>query len=148
MNEIDIVNDDEEENQTLKPQKGDRKPSGDDPLSDWLLKMYYMLNSHGMIGIKVGICLAPIVAIFLFSIFVSNSTSNLIAFSAMVFSVFFILIAIWILCEILDKDQGTRAMQDVSDPIKEGSEGFFITQYGTIFKLALICSVLLFLVYL
>ena len=39
-------------------------------------------------------------------------------------------------------------MQDISDPIKEGSEGFFITQYGTIFKLALLCSFLLFLVYL
>lgn len=39
-------------------------------------------------------------------------------------------------------------MQDISDPIKEGSEGFFITQYGTIFKLALVSSGLLFLVYL
>jgi len=39
-------------------------------------------------------------------------------------------------------------MQDISDSIREGSEGFFITQYGTIFKLALVCSGLLFLVYL
>lgn len=39
-------------------------------------------------------------------------------------------------------------MQDVSDSIREGSEGFFITQYGTIFKLALVTSVVLFFVYL
>ena len=39
-------------------------------------------------------------------------------------------------------------MQDISDPIKEGSEGFFITQYGTIFKLALGTAVALFFVYL
>jgi len=44
MKEIDIVNDDDAENQTLHPQKGDKKPSGDDPISDWLLKIYYTLN--------------------------------------------------------------------------------------------------------
>jgi Na+/H+-translocating membrane pyrophosphatase len=31
------------------------------------------------------------------------------------------------LCWILDKDPGSRAMQDIGDPIKEGAEGFFIT---------------------
>lgn len=84
----------------------------------------------------------------LFALFVSNSTSNLIAFFAMVVSMVFVVISMWLLCWILDKDQGSRAMQDVSDPIKEGSEGFFITQYGTIFKLALGTSVVLFFVYL
>jgi len=148
MKEIDIVNDEDAESQTLHPQKGDKKPSGDDPLSDYLLKLYYSLNQQGKAGIKVAICVAPLLVIFAFSLFVSNSTSNLIAFSALVISFSFILFSIWLLCEILDKDQGTRAMQDISDPIKEGSEGFFITQYGTIFKLAAVCSVLLFLVYL
>lgn len=38
-------------------------------------------------------------------------------------------------------------MQEVADPIKEGSEGFFVTQYGTIFKLALACSIGLFFIY-
>src|SRR3569833_1754490 len=38
-------------------------------------------------------------------------------------------------------------MKDVSDPIREGSEGFFITQYGTIFKLAFACSIGLFALY-
>lgn len=54
----------------------------------------------------------------------------------------------WMLCWILAKDEGTSAMQEVSDPIKEGSEGFFITQYGTISKLAIVCSAVLFFVYL
>jgi inorganic pyrophosphatase len=39
-------------------------------------------------------------------------------------------------------------MQDISDPIKEGSEGFFIMQYGTIFKLAFFSAFLLFILYL
>jgi Na+/H+-translocating membrane pyrophosphatase len=69
----------------------------------------------------------PILLIFAFNIFVSNSTPNVIAFFALVTSVVFIGISMWILCWILDKDQGSRAMQEVSDPIKEGSEGFFIT---------------------
>jgi len=50
-----------------------------------------------------------------------------IAFFALVVSLVFIAISMWLLCWILDKDQGSRAMQDISDPIKEGSEGFFIT---------------------
>ena len=83
-----------------------------------------------------------------FALFISNSTSNLIAFFALVVSGVFVAISMWMLCWILDKDQGSRAMQDIGDPIKEGSEGFFITQYGTIFKLALATAVVLFFVYL
>ena len=85
------------------------------------------MNQRGMIGVKIALGITPFILIFLFTLFVSNSTSNVIAFSALVISVAFMFISIWILCEILDKDQGTREMQDVSDPIKEGSEGFFIT---------------------
>jgi Na+/H+-translocating membrane pyrophosphatase len=89
-----------------------------------------------------------VVALILFALFVSNSNSNLIAFFALVVSLVFMTISMWLLCWILDKDPGTRQMQEVSDPIKEGSEGFFITQYGTIFKLAVVTSIVLFFVYL
>lgn len=86
-----------------------------------------------MKGLVYGLCAAPFLAIFLFWLLISDSTSNIIAFTALVVSIVFMGISVWMLCWILDKDQGTRAMQDISDPIKEGSEGFFITQYGTIF---------------
>lgn len=131
MKDLDMERDDEElDSHSLNHhpmKKHDRKPSGDDPLSDWLLKIYYFLNQNSMKGVKLGLFAAPFLVIFLFSLFVSNSTSNLIAFSALVISVAFMAWSVWILCEILDKDQGSRAMQDISDPIKEGSEGFFIT---------------------
>jgi Na+/H+-translocating membrane pyrophosphatase len=39
-------------------------------------------------------------------------------------------------------------MLEVANPIKEGSEGFCITQYGTIFKLAFIFSGAILLIYL
>lgn len=151
------MEDDELESQTLRtspnrngggPMKSDdRKPAGDDKISDWLLHTYYKLNKDNMAGVRMAICACPFVLIGLFCLLVSSSTSNVIAFSALVISLVFIGVSLWMLCWILDKDQGSRSMQDISDPIKEGSEGFFITQYGTIFKLALVCATLLFLVY-
>lgn len=113
MREMDIVNEDELESQTLRknPNKSDeRKPSGDDPISDYLLKMYYKLGQKNMSGVRVAICATPFVLILAFYLFVSNTTSNIIAFTALVISLVFMGISMWILCWILDKDQGTRAM--------------------------------------
>lgn len=66
-------------------------------------------------------------SILFFYIFISNSTANLIGFTAFVISVAFIVFSIWMLGSILDNSCGTKAMQDVADPIREGSEGFFMT---------------------
>ena len=55
--------------------------------------------------------------------------------------------SVWLLGQILDHSTGTRAMQEVADPIREGSEGFFMTQYGTIFKLSFACAIGLFFIY-
>lgn len=110
MKDSDIVNDEELESQNLSGKKSDRKPSGDDPVADWLLSMYYTMNTNAMQGVKIGILASPLVLIFLFTIFVSNTTSNVIAFSALMISIIFIGISIWILCWILDKDPGSRAM--------------------------------------
>jgi hypothetical protein len=128
----------------------DRKPTGDDWIAEWLLKTYHKLlrggdSNYSTMAIAAA---APIVSILFFSIFISNTTPNMIAFVALVTSLVFIGVSMWMLCWILDKDEGSLAMKEVSDPIKEGSEGFFITQYGTIFKLAFVCSGVLFLVYL
>lgn len=76
---------------------------------------------------RAAILVSPLILIIIFYLFVSNTTSNIIAFSSLVISLVFIGISMWMLCWILDKDQGSRSMQDISDPIKEGSEGFFIT---------------------
>jgi hypothetical protein len=111
MKEMDLHNDDELESQTLSGKKSDdRKPSGDDPIADQLLKIYYLLKRDNMKGVLYGICAAPLVFIFLFWLMISDSTSNLIAFSALVISLVFIGISMWLLCWILEKDQGTRAM--------------------------------------
>jgi Na+/H+-translocating membrane pyrophosphatase len=36
---------------------------------------------------------------------------------------------------------------EISDAIREGSEGFFMTQYGTIFKLSIVFGIAIFLFY-
>lgn len=147
MEDMSIVTEKELENSPYRSKKSERKPSGDDPIADWLLKHYYIFHSERMFPVRIGLCVLPFLIIFLFSALISNTTSNMIAFTSLVISLVFILISFWILCWILDKDPGSRAMQDISDSIKEGSEGFFITQYGTIFKLAFGCSICLFFLY-
>jgi hypothetical protein len=106
MKEMDMHHDDDElESQNLAGKKSDdRKPSGDDPIADWMLGIYYKINKPGMQGIKYGVCAAPLVMILMFYLIVSDSTSNIIAFSALVISLVFIAISMWLLCWILDKD--------------------------------------------
>lgn len=45
MQDVDITNDDdiemESQNLSGKKKTDDRKPSGNDPIADWLLKTYY-----------------------------------------------------------------------------------------------------------
>jgi len=77
--------------------------------------------------IKLGALAAIPGSILVFSIVISNSTANLIGFTAFVISCAFIAFSIYMLGQILDNPVGTKAMQDVADPIREGSEGFFMT---------------------
>jgi hypothetical protein len=111
----------------------DKKPTGDDWVADWLLKTYVKLtrgnsNNSNALATTIGFCVGtPIALVLFFALFISNSTPNLIAFIALVTALVFVGVSMWMLCWILAKDEGSRAMQDVSDPIKEGSEGFFIT---------------------
>jgi hypothetical protein len=45
MRDMEMRHDDELESQNLSGngKSDDRKPSGDDPVSDWLMKMYYYI---------------------------------------------------------------------------------------------------------
>jgi len=143
MQPMAIENEDELEEGNYTPKK-----QAEDPMSIWLLQWYRELQDDKYKPVRIITFVSPVVLFVAFTLFISDSYSNLIAFGALLVSLSFIGVSIWMLCWILDKDTGTPAMKDISDPIREGSEGFFITQYGTIFKLAFLCSILLFLVYL
>jgi H+-translocating diphosphatase len=98
-------------------------------------------------NLKWIILFSPLSFIVLFYFFVSQSTSSMISFSAFTISITFIGVSINMLCEILRMDVGPRSMQEIAEIIREGSEGFFVTQYGTIFKYAFITSGMLFVMY-
>lgn len=118
-----------------------------DPIADMILEWYRRVETKELTAVKYGaIAFAP-VSMLVFTMFISNTMANTIAFFAFAVSCTFILFSIWLLGSILDNDTGTKAMQEVADPIREGSEGFFMTQYGTIFKLSLVCSIVLFFIY-
>ena len=100
-----------------------------------------------MFVVKCGLAAAGPVTILLFATFISSSASTLIAFIALIVSLMFIAISMNMLGWILDKDIGPRSMQEIAETIKEGSEGFFATQYGMIFKFAFATAIGLFFLY-
>ena len=81
-----------------------------DPVADKLLAIYDGLNLEDNDILKFGILVAPVATIMFFYMFVSSSTSCLIAFSAFIVSITFLVIAVVMLCDILKKDIGPRAM--------------------------------------
>lgn len=119
----------------------------EDPIADLILAWYQKIETKELKVVKFGALACIPVSVLLFSMFISNTMANLICFSAFAISCGFIVFSIWLLGQILEASTGTRAMQEVADPIREGSEGFFITQYGTIFKLSFLCSICLFFIY-
>jgi len=119
----------------------------DDPIANKLLALHAMIFPADNEQIKWCMILSPLSLIFAFYIFVSKSTSSMISFSAFTFSIVFMIISMNMLVDILKKDVGPRSMQEIAEVIREGSEGFFVTQYSTIFKYASMTSVALFVMY-
>lgn len=113
------------------PMQQDKKHSQaakmNDPYADMILAWYKRIETKEMAAIKFGALAAVPGSILFFCLFISSSTANLIAFTAFAISIGFIMFSIWMLGSILDNNPGTKAMQDVADPIREGSEGFFMT---------------------
>ncbi|KAK1323130.1 Pyrophosphate-energized membrane proton pump 3 [Acorus calamus] len=48
---------------------------------------------------------------------------------------------------VLDKDEGPLEMTQISDAIRDGAEGFFRTQYGTISKMAMLLAFVILSIY-
>lgn len=56
--------------------------------------------------------------------------------------------AYWLMTWILNLDSGTTGMRAVSEPIREGSEGFLKTQYSMIIKFAVVVGIAIYFLYL
>lgn len=84
----------------------------------------------------------------LFISFIIQTQIVVILIGIALFSISMILYSIKILRRILDKDIGNERMVEIADAIREGSEGFFMTQYSAIFKLSIIFGIVIFIFYL
>jgi Na+/H+-translocating membrane pyrophosphatase len=65
----------------------------------------------------------------------------------MLFSLNAIVYSLILLVDIFNKETGTERMMEIADAIREGSEGFFQTQYSTIFKLSIVFGIAIFMFY-
>ena len=95
--------------------------------AEYILSVYKGLGLDTNHQLKYMLIASPLSLILFLYMFVSQSTSSLISFSAFIISIVFLGVGLWILCEILMKDAGPKNMQEIAEVIKEGSEGFFIT---------------------
>ncbi|CAL0335334.1 unnamed protein product [Lupinus luteus] len=58
------------------------------------------------------------------------------------------LLALYLIKWVLSKDEGPPEMLQISDAIRDGAEGFFRTQYGSISKMAVLLALLILFIYL
>ena len=56
--------------------------------------------------------------------------------------------ALWLAAWVFAHDEGPSELRAISEPIQEGSEGFFAVQYGAILSLSIVTAISLFLMYL
>lgn len=79
--------------------------------------------------------------------YVGARTSPILVF---VFSVCIIsfLLSVYLTKWVLAKDEGPPEMAQISDAIRDGAEGFFRTQYGTISKMAVLLALVILSIYL
>jgi len=107
--------------------------------SPWILRVLFGLNRR----IYYLLLLLTFGALF----YIGVNTSPIIVF---VFSVCTIslLFSIYLTSWVLAKDEGPPEMSQISDAIRDGAEGFFRTQYGTISKMAILLSFVILGIYL
>ncbi|KAK3219023.1 hypothetical protein Dsin_012993 [Dipteronia sinensis] len=110
-------------------------------------KPYIPLIFRVLMGINVRVLFVLLLLGFGVVFYIGASTSPIIVF---VFSVCIIsfIFAIYLCKWVLAKDEGPPEMVQISDAIRDGAEGFFRTQYGTISKMACILALVIFSIYL
>ncbi|KAK8629161.1 hypothetical protein V6N13_078013 [Hibiscus sabdariffa] len=98
-------------------------------------------------GLNVRVLAILLLLGFIYVFYIGASTSPIIVF---VFSVCIVsfLLSIYLTKWVLSKDEGPPEMVQISEAIRDGAEGFFRTQYGTISKMALLLALVILSIYL
>ncbi|XP_057968531.1 pyrophosphate-energized membrane proton pump 3 isoform X1 [Malania oleifera] len=110
-------------------------------------KPYTPLIFRILMGINVRVLLILLLLGLGVVFYIGARTSPIIVF---VFSIciFSFLLSIYLTKWVLSKDEGPPEMVQISDAIRDGAEGFFRTQYGTISKMALLLALIILSIYL
>ncbi|XVF74925.1 hypothetical protein PTKIN_Ptkin13bG0149300 [Pterospermum kingtungense] len=110
-------------------------------------KPYTPLIFRILMRINVRVLVIFLLLGFGYVFYIGASTSPIIVF---VFSVCIIsfLLSIYLTKWVLSKDEGPPEMTQISEAIRDGAEGFFRTQYGTISKMALLLALVILSIYL
>lgn len=110
-------------------------------------KPYTPLIFRVLMGINTRVLALVVLLVLGAILYFGASTSPIIVF---VFSVCIIsfLLSIYLTKWVLAKDEGPPEMVQISDAIRDGAEGFFRTQYGTISKMAMILALVILSIYL
>ena len=122
----------------MKKQKSD--------LAQSILNYYEHFSDHDWVLIRIAALMIPLLVFVLMYILSINYSLKFIIMSiviALIFLCYALIVFVW----IIKKDAGTEEMRMLADSITDGSEGFFVAQYGTIFKLSFIFSFIIMIIY-
>ncbi|MQL71291.1 hypothetical protein Taro_003625, partial [Colocasia esculenta] len=110
-------------------------------------KQYTPLIFRIFMGINVRVLFVLLLLCLGAMFYIGASTSPIIIF---VFSIGLLsfLFSIYLTKWVLAKDEGPPEMVQISDAIRDGAEGFFRTQYGTISKMAILLALVILGIYL
>ncbi|KAJ8628841.1 hypothetical protein MRB53_022164 [Persea americana] len=110
-------------------------------------KPYTPLFFRIIMGVNVRVMYALLLLGFGAIFYIGASTSPIIVF---VFSICIIsfLFSIYLAKWVLAKDEGPPEMVQIADAIRDGAEGFFRTQYGTISRMAILLALVILIIYL
>ncbi|KAK1289485.1 Pyrophosphate-energized membrane proton pump 3 [Acorus calamus] len=109
-------------------------------------KTYTPLVFRMLMGINVRVL---IILLFLglgAVFYIGSRTSPIIVFVFTICIISFCF-SIYLTKWVLDKDEGPLEMTQISDAIRDGAEGFFRTQYGTISKMAMLLAFVILSIY-
>lgn len=130
-------------------ENGNLGPYQDKPRTfpNMLSKPYTPLIFRIFMGINARVLFILLFLGFGAVLYVGVNTSPIIVFVFIVCIISFVL-SIYLAKWVLSKDEGPPEMSQISDAIREGAEGFFRTQYGTISKMAILLALVILSIYL
>ncbi|GAB2225487.1 hypothetical protein Droror1_Dr00006280 [Drosera rotundifolia] len=109
-------------------------------------KPYNPLVFRILMGINFRVLVILLLVVFGAIFYVGASTSPIIVF-VFAICIFSFLLALYFARWVLAKDEGPPEMAQISYAIRDGAEGFFRTQYGTISKMAALLAVVILCIY-